>query len=496
MSRPECSDLPRRAVAGTLWLTAGQWGASIVALSGNIVLARLLGPTPFGVFFLASSIADLVLLFGTFGFGQYLIQGSRITRSHYRAVMTLSASASATVVVIAFLVATALSGRFTAEQMSIFVALIALRACWSLTLTMSYLLDRAMAYDRVSAMRLASAIGSAMLAVVVAATGGGVWSLVARELGMLVAGGVVTWWSVRQLDVFSSVEPDDCPFRDVRQFGFRLSGLQILEQSFHRLDVLILTRLCGFGPTELGFYGQAKYVCSIPVIAADAGTRAVAYRLFTLLRDDARSLQRSLHNVQFWSVRAIMPAVVIFAAAPHTVFDLLMGNRWSDGAPLLIALAWYGLVMMLFNNLKAFRLAQERWSTLYSAHVAQIATLVCLAPVLSRFAGIFGAAVAFTAAFVVGLAVLARRTEADGSAGLRLDILKIPLIAATIALIVRASLFVAQVAMPAVPLIAVVLGTYGAVALTLERHTIAQALASLASMWRDPAVSRQTVVLP
>jgi O-antigen/teichoic acid export membrane protein len=426
--------LRKAALHGTMWLTGGQYICSAVAIAGNLWLARLLGPEPFGAFFIVSSSVEAVFLLASFSFGQQLVQAPVLTRAHCRAAVAYASGMSAILVLLAACAQWAVGSRFTTSTLTLFLLLTIVRAVWNVALTFTALLERMMAYRGLVACRMAAALSGAGFALAVAVFGGGVWSLLAREAGMVVVGSLAIWIAVKRVVVFAPDCPNASPYREVWRFGCRLSGVQMLELAAHRLDGVLLGSLLGPGHgTELGYYAQAKYIASLPNLLADAGSRLVSYRVYAILRDDVAAVRRTVIATQFWVLRAIVPvALALFICAP-ALFGLTMGPRWTDGGAVLQAMCFSGCFLVLFNNLKMLRLTFEDWAGLYRAYVIQLCVLGIAMVAGVRLFGAVGGGVAYTLANLAGFVVIAAKLKAVPDFGVQMRNVCGPLAAATLA---------------------------------------------------------------
>lgn len=425
--------LARTAISGTAWLTVGQYASSGIALLGNLWLARILGPEVFGVFFVVSSWAEILLLVGAFSFAQYIVQAPVVSLAHYHAAIVYLSALYGALVVAVCPILWILRGEYPKQVLTLFFVFLVFRAAWSVSLTFTYVLERAMAYRALATLRIVSAAVGTVLALIVALQGGGVWGLLARDAGTVTAGALLAWLAARHVRIFSAKSGGESPYREVWNFGFRLGGVQVLETLFHRLDGLLLGWSLGLQRgAELGYYAQAKYFAFIPNVAADAGARAVAYRVYAALREDIGKLWKAVDIVQFWTARAMIPIVLVFMAFPGDTFRWLLGPQWVSGGRLLQAIALLGLFVPLFNNFKMLRLVFRDWAGLYWAYGIQFVTLFFSMVVGVKAFGIIGGALAFMFANLVGFIAMARRRDIIPEVMFRAGTIGFPLLAAAI----------------------------------------------------------------
>jgi O-antigen/teichoic acid export membrane protein len=425
--------LAKSALIGTGWLTFGQYASSAISILGNIWLARIIGPEPFGIFFFVSSLSEMLFLIGSFSFPQYIVQGRIITRRHYRAVILFSSALCLILIALATALAWLLSDQYTVPVLILFLLLSTCRAIWTLSLIFNYMLERAMHYGILSASRVSAAATGVAVSLFIAYRGGESWSLLGRECGMVMVGTLIPWIASRRISPFSHEVTEGSAYRDVWTFGFRLSGVQLLEQAFHRIDGVLLGRLLGLDRTlELGYYAQAKYFANLPILVADPGSRTVAYRVYAILEGDRKKLWKTLDLMQFWTLRAVLPICLVFVLLHEAIFYWTVGPEWVRAGNVLQALAFCSLSLVLFNNLKMLRLVLQDWNQLYWAFGLQLMAFLLGAAIATPLFGIVGAAVAYLIANLVGLGVIAQR--ADSSSGIILQIQGVmyPLLAAVL----------------------------------------------------------------
>ena len=87
-SRPQSNDqLSRHAIHGFLWLLSTGAAQGLVQIVTLMLLARLLGPEPFGIVggaLIVMRVADLV---SKLGVGQALVQRSEVDEAHIAAAL-------------------------------------------------------------------------------------------------------------------------------------------------------------------------------------------------------------------------------------------------------------------------------------------------------------------------------------------------------------------------------------------------------------------------
>jgi len=100
------------AVAGIRWNYLGGVCASLCSVAIGIVLARILGPRPFGQVIIASTVYGFVNLFVDGGFSQALIQKPQLTPDQIRKTFTCQVTIGLLTTALVYVLAPFIAHRF------------------------------------------------------------------------------------------------------------------------------------------------------------------------------------------------------------------------------------------------------------------------------------------------------------------------------------------------------------------------------------------------
>jgi O-antigen/teichoic acid export membrane protein len=214
------------AARGVAWMGLDSTVNQAVSLGVFIVLGRLLEPRAFGLVASAAVVLWLLRVVVDQGFSSALIQRGQLTSididtAFWTAVVTGTAVAALTVAT-APLIADLFSQPRLAAVMRVVSVVFVLAA---LDGTQSALLTRAMDFRSQALRRLAATFVSAVAAIVLAATGAGVWALVA-QLVTFESVSVVLLWSLA--DWRPSFRFSRASFRELLTFGASVTGIRFL----------------------------------------------------------------------------------------------------------------------------------------------------------------------------------------------------------------------------------------------------------------------------
>jgi PST family polysaccharide transporter len=342
----QAKSVARSAIAGIRWNYAGTLVSTISSLVIGTVLARILGPGPFGQAIVATTIYSLVNLFVDGGFSQALIQQKELSSEEVRRTFTcqvlIGLFSTATVYLAAPLIARLFHLPSAAPVVRAVSLLMTLQ---SLGLVSAALLRREMRFRVLQYASLGSYLGGyVLLGIPLALAGAGVWSLVAAYLAQSAINSAVLYLAVRH-----PVSPSfGLPHRSIAVYGGTVMAINLVNWGQANLDNLAASYR---GPIALGLYGRASNLAYQPC-------NGVVSSLQSILLSSAAKVQGNtqlLGRVALMSMVIILgilgPAYATFVCAPATIIGGLYGTKWLAAIPLMVPLAlampFFGCIAVL-----------------------------------------------------------------------------------------------------------------------------------------------------
>ena len=327
----------QQILSGLGWSTV----ATVVSAGCQVVfmavLARLLDPAAFGLMAMAAIAMRFAAYFSQLGFAQALIQrrelDSRDTTAALLMAVALGLALYAAMVVAAPLFAASFRAPELVALIDVLGVSLLLSPIGSLPLA---LLRRQARFKRVNAIEvLAYVLGFGGVGIACAASGLGVWSLVAATLSqqaLVLAGG----FAALRYPLSWPVPRAACV--QLWRFGSRYSLIGFVEFLGCNVDTMFVGR--AFGKAELGLFNRASTLASLPV---EFGVSAVNKVLFPALAGMQQDRQRLADGFQMLllGVGLFSSALAcgIAAGAPDVV-ALLLGAKWAGIVPLVAVIAF------------------------------------------------------------------------------------------------------------------------------------------------------------
>jgi PST family polysaccharide transporter len=385
-----------RAVGWSLFNTAaGRLGT----LAIGIALARLLGPTEFGVFAVALVALLAVLSFNELGVSLAIVRWPGDPRAIAPTVATLSLASSCAVYAGCYLAAPAFASAMGAPSATGVIRLLTLNVVVNgLVAVPAALLQRGFRQDRKMLADQVNNWGGAVVSIALAATGTGAVSLAAGRLAGAAASAVLL--------VRASPEPlrfgfDPAVARSLLRFGLPLAGSSAVVFAVGGADQLIVGHV--LGPTALGFYVLAFNLSNWPVAMFSQPVRGVAPAAFARIQHDPPALRRAFLSTAGLLAGLTLPVCLLLAGAAEPLVRLVYGTSWEPAAAALLGLAVLGGLRIMFELFYDYLVVLARSRAVFAVQAVWLAVLVPALVAGARLDGIAGVAVAhvLVAALVV-----------------------------------------------------------------------------------------------
>ncbi len=330
------ANLARKATSSVGWNVAGFLFRSAAGFVVNLLLARLLGPKPFGVVALAMVVIALGNLLVDSGLGVQLIQKASINTAEIQTVFGLQLILGTSIGLLLFVASPLAASAFGQPEIRSVIRVLALvLIVQSAGQTSAVLLRREFRFKQLQQIQIASyLIGYGLVGIPVGLLGGGVWTLVAAQLSQAGVSTVMSWLFVRH----SLVPRLGSEARQFLGFGSRVAGSNVICWLIGALPSLVIGR--SLGMISLGLYNRASTLVAVPLTAVASSFQTVALSLYSRLQDKQETAQRAFLAIIAVLSLIAFPAFLLVAGTAKGLVAVLLGTKWSAAAALLVPLAF------------------------------------------------------------------------------------------------------------------------------------------------------------
>ncbi len=317
------------------WNYAGFLSRGLAALVVGIVLARLLGPKPFGQIGVAAIIFGLGNLLADAGFSSALVQAPELDERHIRFSFTMQMLFGCLLTAIVWSIAPAV-GKAVHDPgvVGVVRAVSPLFLLQSAGQTATGLMKRQMRFQSVQIAQVSSyLLGYALVGVTMAFAGCGVWSLVAAQLSQPLLYSLIAYAHVRHSLRFYI---NRSGLRLLR-FGAQVTGANIINWTISNLDNIVVGR--AFGSTSLGLYSRGFNLASVPAEGFVSTCQQVLFASCSRVENSFDRMRRAYLATAAGVALVTLPVFWSLAVCGRFVIGGLYGPRWSEAVPLFTAFA-------------------------------------------------------------------------------------------------------------------------------------------------------------
>jgi lipopolysaccharide exporter len=399
-------------LGGLAWKALSGFASQAIRIVVLVVLAHLLTPTDYGLAGMALVFAGLGGIIVDPGIAAAIVQRRELGPLDASTAHWTSAALGLLLGLTGVALAPAIAWFYGEPEVTSLFAVLSLGFfVTGLAVAPTALLTRAQAFRELELSALAGISAGSVVAIAVAAGGGGAWAIVAETL---VSGAITTtliWWLCpsRPFGRFSRAA-----FREIAAFGAPLLGARVLIYAGRMGDNLLVGRFLGARP--LGLYALAYNVILTPFTRVVGPVRDVLFPILARLEDDRARLASIWLRVNRVLAAFFMPAMLGFVVVAPDFVSTILGDRWQPAVPAARLLALVALIqsLLLLTTLVLTVIGRPRtvFSLSLFSTVASIAGFVAGLPwgIAGVAAGYLVATVVVAPAFVV---VTSRALELD-----------------------------------------------------------------------------------
>lgn len=358
----------------TLYSVGERFLAFSLQFGASVVVARLLSPAEVGVFSLAATLMAIATVLRQFGITDFLVQERELDRELLRAAHGLALLIAWVLAVALWMLADPVARLYHEPEVAPVLRILAVAFLLApVGSACAALLERDLAYGRLTAVQTASTLASVATTIALAATGHSTaslaWGAVAGNLTTIVGFGLL-----RPADLL--MRPRLGEWRRLLGFCSTMTASQLIEQVAARVPDLLIPRSLGFA--ALGLFGRGQGLVYAAYSVSVTGFIRVARPLFAHGGRDPQAL-RATYLALLGRLAVLPLAIFVFMAIfAQPAVLLLFGPDWLGCAPALAALAagaalaspWYLVPALLTGTGRAgpmLRIALVRLVTAFAA---------------------------------------------------------------------------------------------------------------------------------
>ena len=350
--------LKKAAISGVRWTSASTVINSVFQLLQLFILSRYLSPDDFGVVALCMVIIGFMRTFSDLGISAAVIHKDHIADDVISGLYWLNVFSG----ILLFFISLGLNFLLpvffgNGSIQTIFPVISISFLIIPFGILFQVFLQKNLEFNRLAIQEIISTVTGSSVAIVLAVTGFGVWSLVAGQLAnVIVRSSLLLFYGLRNYKI--NFELQFGKLKDFLNFGLFQMGEKSINYFSERLDHLIIGSV--LGTHQLGYYNFAFNFISQPVNLINPVFTKVAFPVMAKVKDDLTLLRKSylklLRALQLINAPLLFGAAII---APY-IFPVIFGEKWNPAIPVFQTLSFVVLIRSIGNPVGSLILAKGR----------------------------------------------------------------------------------------------------------------------------------------
>lgn len=339
--------LKRKALSGVKWNYFGSFIKVSLQFLIGVVLARMLGPEPFGLVAVMWIVISFGGLFSELGFGSAIVQSKKIAPNDIGFVFSAQVFFGCALTFVSYQSASYVALFFGKKELEEIVkAMSWLFFIQSSSQVYAAVLNKNLKFGFIQKANVGTYfIAYVAIGLPAAYSGVGVWSLILAQMTQ------AALYSIAVI-VFSgvSVRPALKPSNSaIFGFGSKVVIANITSYILLNIDSFVIGRMLGV--YYLGLYNRAMNLMNTPANMLVSGMQSVIFSTCSKIQNDKEMVK--MYFLGAMEALSFISFSVFFsiAIASDTVVMWVFGDKWSEASevvvPLALAMVFYGLLSLI-----------------------------------------------------------------------------------------------------------------------------------------------------
>ncbi|MBP1645094.1 MAG: polysaccharide biosynthesis protein [Bacteroidetes bacterium] len=330
-------DIKEKTINGVIWSAIERFSVQIIQFIVQIIIARLLFPSDYGLIGMLAIFMALAQTFTDGGLSNALIQKKDRNETDYSTVFYFNIIIGIFLALIFFLSSGIIANfyampklKLVIQVMSVNLIILAFQVIQKTILTIKIDFK-----TQAKASLISVAIGGA-IGIVMAYKGFGVWALVAQFTAINLFQTSLFWYfeKWRPKLIFSKSS-----FTRLFGFGSKILLANLIHTIYLNLYTLVIGKR--FSATDLGYYTRADQFAQFPSSNITGILWRVTYPIMSSIQDDNDKLKLVYREYIRLSAFIVFPLMIGLAAVAEPLIVFILTKKWIGIVPILQIISIY-----------------------------------------------------------------------------------------------------------------------------------------------------------
>ena len=344
--------MSKRVASGVAWNIAEKIGSTLLQAIVSIIVANRIMPDDMGIIAVLTVFVTLSQVVIDSGFSQTLIRKANATAEDFKAVFRLNLIASLALYAILTAttpwVASYYGWELIRKVAPVLYLLLPLNA---LCVIQNTIMVKEFRFAQLSTIIFFSSLISGILAIVMALTGFGIWSLVGQRVSMMATKAILLWWKSPwrwRRDIRTG------SLKEMTPYSLRLIATDMITAIYNNIAQLFIGKI--YSADMLGYYNQAQKLKDMPVNATMQSIQSVTFPALAKISDNPTKFDEGYRRVLMLTAFIMLPVMTGLIATADDIYMLLLKPQWHPAIPYFRIMCligiFYPISAIAYNVLK------------------------------------------------------------------------------------------------------------------------------------------------
>ncbi|HAV02256.1 MAG TPA: flippase, partial [Chryseobacterium sp.] len=346
--------LKKQTFSGVIWTLADILFLKGLTFIASIILARLLGPTEFGLIGMVSVFISIGVLLVNSGLSSSIIRAQDADDRDFTTVFYLNLIISLVVFFLFYMAAPYIAKFYEQAVLTDIIRLYSFSFLFTaLSAVQLAILNKMMLFKKIMLLNIPGTVIGVIIGIALGYYGYGVWSIVWMFLATQFINTLFIWFfSAWKPGLHFSLEKMKYHFG----FGFKLLLSGLLNIVFNNVYNVVIGKF--FTVQSLGYFERARTFSDYPVTILSGVIDKVTYPLLAKIQDERDRIAGVYKQLLQFSFFITAPLMFGAAGIAYPLFELVLGDQWLPAAEyfqiICLASMFYPVHNFNINILKVY----------------------------------------------------------------------------------------------------------------------------------------------
>lgn len=337
-------NLKHKTKVGMYWSFLNNAANQVMQFVVGIVMARLLTPSDYGITAIPAVFCVVAGIFMDSGFGQALVRKKEVSEEDLATCYFYSIGMGCLMYFVLFCGAPFIAEFYDTPILTSLIRVSTIpMLIGPIVGPQSVILNRRLDFKTPARISIINKIVSAIVGIVVAYAGYGVWALVVAGLTASFLGMIQTWLAVRWTPKTGWSKDS---FRYLWGYGNKMIGANLIDTIYNNIAPIIIGKL--YTPAMLGNYNRAEGYAKLPANQICGIMQGVTFPVLSRMQDDYDRLAKNYRKMIKLSSFISFPIFFLLAGLARPLIITLITEKWISCVIMLqimcLAKMWWPLM--------------------------------------------------------------------------------------------------------------------------------------------------------